>query len=107
MPPLAAVPAARPPRRRYTMRARAAASEARHARIVAVATRMFLAASYGGGSLQAVAGRAGVSLKTVMRRFGSKDGLVAACGRAADRELASRAVAPGDVRGVARVLAAH
>jgi hypothetical protein len=47
-----------------------------------------------------------VSLPTVLRKFGSKDALLVACSRArSGTEIEVRTVAPGDLRGAARVLA--
>jgi AcrR family transcriptional regulator len=60
-------------------------------------------------TLAAIAERAGVSVRTVIRRFGTKAGVVAACiaadaaGIAAERDAAPA----GDVAGALRVLLAH
>jgi AcrR family transcriptional regulator len=67
---------------------------------------LFLERSYEELTLQAVADAAGVSLKTVLRQFGSKDELVLACAhRRSAQESEVRAAAPGDVAGAARALA--
>lgn len=88
------------------MRLRADAAAATGARIREVATRLFSEGSYDDVSLEAVAQRAGVSLPTVLRKFGSKDALFVECARAvSERESEARVVAPGDVRGAARALA--
>ena len=90
------------------MRSRAAAAAATGDRIREAATGLFSELSYDEVSLEAVAQCAGVSLPTVLRKFGSKDALFAECARAvSERELESRTVAPGDVRGAARALAAR
>jgi len=93
-------------KRPYTMRARAASAEATHRRILDSAEKLFLEAWYDEVTLEQVAALAEVSKQTVLRRFGSKEGLFAAV---AD-ELASRSdsnrakVAPGDVERVAAVV---
>jgi AcrR family transcriptional regulator len=93
-------------KRPYSMRLRAAAAEATLERILDAATELFMESSYDQVSLDAVARRAGVSLPTVLRKFGSKDALLLACAKGRkDREYEQRSVTPGDVREAARVLA--
>jgi AcrR family transcriptional regulator len=93
-------------RRAYTMRSRAVAAEATRDRISDAAESLFTEKPYDEVSLEAVATRARVSLPTVLRKFKSKEELFVACAGAANaREFEARAVAPGDVRAVARVLA--
>lgn len=59
-------------------------------------------------SLEEVARRAGVTVQTVIRRFGGRDGLLAAAGaRESERVRQEREVEPGDVRDVVRVLVDH
>ena len=60
-------------------------------------------------SLDEVARRAGVSVQTVIRRFGGRDGLIAAAAdREAERVRRQRAQAPvGDAPGAVRVLVDH
>jgi AcrR family transcriptional regulator len=60
-------------------------------------------------SLDEVARRAGVSVQTVIRRFGGRDGLVAAAAaRETERVRGQRDEAPpGDVAGAVRVLVDH
>src|SRR5262245_9117824 len=95
-----------PPRRAYAMRARAEAAEATRERLIAAATRRFLAAAYDEVSLEELAGKASVSLPTVLRHFGSKEALFSECARIfAVEELAHRQVEPGDLHAAARVLA--
>jgi AcrR family transcriptional regulator len=97
-----------PGKRAYRMRSRATAAAATGARIREIATKLFSERSYDDVSLEAVAQGAGVSLPTVLRKFGSKDALFVECARAvSERELEARTVAPGDVRGAVRVLAAR
>ncbi|HYV66182.1 MAG TPA: helix-turn-helix domain-containing protein [Myxococcales bacterium] len=88
------------------MGSRAASAAKTQERIRDAATALFWERSYDEVSLEDVARRAGVSLPTVLRKFGSKDALFVACVRAfSERELVARTVSAGDVRGVARVLA--
>jgi AcrR family transcriptional regulator len=91
------------PKRRYRMAARAEAAEDTRQRILEAARELFMAAPFFDDvSLEQIAERAGVALKTVQRRFHSKDELVLACART---EADERSVTPGDVPGVVRVLA--
>src|SRR5689334_10972677 len=93
-------------KRAYQMTARADAAAATLERIRAAATGLFSERSYDEVSLEDVARRARVSLPTVLRKFGSKDALFVECARSVNAsEMEARAVTPGDVRGVARVLA--
>src|SRR3954463_5599792 len=93
-------------KRAYRMQLRAASAEATLGRVLDAASELFSGASYDDVSLEAIARRARVSLPTVLRKFGSKDGLLLACARGRSvREIEARAVTPGDVRGAARVLA--
>ena len=96
-------------RRPYRMVARAESAAATGARILDTAIEVFWDSPGGQVSLDEVARRAGVSVQTVIRRFGGRDGLFAA---AAERELErvrrQRDTAPvGDVRGAVRVLVDH
>jgi AcrR family transcriptional regulator len=91
------------PRRRYHMAARALSAAATRQRILDVARELFLGApSFDDVSLEQIAERAGVALKTVQRRFGSKEALLVAC---APGERVERKVTPGDIAGIAHVLA--
>jgi len=96
-------------RRRYTMTARAAAAAATRQRILATATEAFLARPYEQVSLEDVATRAGVTVQTVLRRFGSKEGLVAAAAEVGLEQVrAERDLAPiGDVPGAVHNLVDH
>jgi AcrR family transcriptional regulator len=69
--------------RRYTMRARAEAAQATAERILDAALKAFGSSAFADVTLQEIAKRAGVTVQTVIRRFGSKDGLFDAV---ADRE---------------------
>lgn len=97
------------PRRPYRMVARAASAAATGERILDAAVEVFWELPGEQVSLDEVARRAGVTVQTVIRRFGGRDGLFAA---AAERELkrvrAQRDEAPaGDVAGAVRVLVDH
>jgi AcrR family transcriptional regulator len=88
-------------RRPYRMGARAVAAEATATRVLDVAVRLFTEYPYDEVSLDMVAGEAGLSRRTVLRRFGSKEGLFGeAMSQARDEMIAHRQTAPvGDVAG--------
>ena len=91
-------------KRAYRMGARADAAAATLERIRDAATGLFSELSYDEVSLEAVARRA--ASPSTISKLGSKDALFVECARAVNtREEEDRAVAPGDVRGAARVLA--
>jgi AcrR family transcriptional regulator len=96
-------------RRPYRMGMRAAATAATGERILDAAAAVFWERPVRDIPLDEVARRAGVSVQTVIRRFGGKDGLFAAASaREADRIHRRRDEArPGDAAGAARVLAEH
>ena len=85
--------------RPYRMRARAQAAEATAQAIIAAARALFAERPYDQVSLPVIAERAGVTVQTVLRRFGSKEELFAAAAAQrsgqirADREAAP----PGDL----------
>ena len=92
--------------RAYDNAVRDEARQARVTRIVKAAYELFLHSTYDAVTLQAVADRARVSLKTVTRNFASKDALVVACSELGGQsERGLRTVRPGDVRAAVRVLA--
>lgn len=94
--------------RSYDIRARADAAAKRRERVVEAAMGLFMSQPFDEVTLQSVADAAEVSLKTVMRTFGSKEGLVTACiAHGQVRENSRRVVAVGDVEGAAEVLAAR
>jgi len=84
------------------MGARAEAAEATVRRVLDVAVRLFTDHPYDDVSLERVAGEAGVTKRTVLRRFGSKEALFGeAMTVARDEMIAHRQEAPvGDVEGV-------
>lgn len=96
-------------RRPYRMVARAEAAAATGERILDAAVEVFWELPGDQLSLDEVARRAGVTVQTVIRRFGGRDGLLAAAGeREAERVTRQREQAPvGDVAGAVRVLVDH
>src|SRR5919206_4535700 len=76
-------PAPRP----YRMVARAEAAQATGRAIITAARRLFRELPYDEVSLPAVAADAGVTVQTVLRRFGSKDRLFAAAARERSEEI--------------------
>ena len=92
--------------RPYRMVARAAAAEETGRRILEAARQLFAEQLYDQVSLQTVAGRAGVTVQTVLRRFTSKEQLFAAV--AAERSVQIRGVrdraAAGDIPAAVRDL---
>src|SRR3954453_16881033 len=92
---------ARADRRSYRMSGRAGAADATAGRVLDVAVRLFTDNPYDDVSLERVAAEAGVTKRTVLRRFGSKDALFGeAMTVARDAMIAHRQEAPiGDVAG--------
>ena len=95
--------------RPYRMVARAEAAASTHARIVDAALARFSERPYDDVSLADVARDAEVTVQTVLRRFGSKEGLAeAATALGLERVRAQRWAAPsGDVDGALRALLEH
>ena len=95
--------------RPYRMVARAESAAATGERILDAAVEAFWEQPGGHVSLDDVARRAGVTVQTVIRRFGGRDGLVtAAAEREAEKVSRQRAQAPvGDPAGAVRVLLDH
>jgi AcrR family transcriptional regulator len=94
--------------RPYVMRARADATAQTRDEIVRAAYDLTVERASLDVVLADIAARAGVSVQTVLRHFGSREGLFDAVGAMARAEvLAERATRPGDVRGATRHLVAH
>jgi AcrR family transcriptional regulator len=94
--------------RQYVMRARAAAAEETRLRILRAAIEAVDDKPIAAMVLSDVADRADVSVQTVLRQFGSRDGLLDAATELAAEEIAEeRATPPGDVDGAVRVLFDH
>lgn len=97
------------PKRRYRMTARAQAATVTGERILDAAIAVFWQRPVDEIPLDEVARRAGVSVQTVIRRFGGKQGLFAAAAeRETERVSRQRGQAPaGDVPGAVRNLLDH
>ena len=97
------------PTRSYRSPAREAAAAATAERIIEAAIARFSAQPYEEVSLEDIARDANVTERTVIRRFGSKDGLFAAGAQAgAERVMTHRNEAPvGDVRTAVRNVLEH
>jgi len=94
--------------RAYTMTARAAAAEQTRGRIVDAAIALAGERPFVDITLDAVAERAGVSVKTVLRQFGSRDGLLAASMDAAMAETEDERRTPvGDPLAAVRIVVDH
>jgi AcrR family transcriptional regulator len=95
--------------RPYRMGARAESTAATGERILDAAVELFWELPREQITLDEVARRAGVTVQTVIRRFGGADGLFAAAAeREAERVRRQRAQAPvGDAAGAVRVLVDH
>jgi AcrR family transcriptional regulator len=95
-------------RRPYRMVARAHAAARTGERILDAAVEVFFEEPTESISLEEVARRAGVTVQTVIRRFGGRDGLLsAAAERESERVREERDVPLGDVEGAVRVLVGH
>jgi AcrR family transcriptional regulator len=94
--------------RTYTMRARAAAVEETRRRVMQAAFALAEDRMFSDISLDAVARRAGVSVQTVLRQFGSRAELLESTKEYAAGVVAEeRRSAPGDVDGALRLLVDH
>ena len=84
--------------RRYRMVARAETAARTHRQILEAALALYTERDFDQVSLEDVAARAGVAVRTVLRRFGSKEALVDAVAQAGDQALEDRRrdVASGD-----------
>ncbi len=99
----------RPTTRPYRQGARAEAAAETGRRILRAALALYAEQWVDQVALEAVAARAGVTVQTVLRRFGSKEGLLAAAGDELEQQVtAQRLAAPvGDVAGAIRNLFDH
>lgn len=94
--------------RTYTMRARADAAAGTRQRIVDAAMQLGEERMLLGIVLADIAERAGVSVQTVLRHFGSKDGLFTAVEGYATAQVTEERSAPvGDVAAAVRSIVAH
>jgi AcrR family transcriptional regulator len=97
------------PTRTYTKVARAAAQEQTRTALLDAAGEAFFEGDWDSVSLDAIAAGAGTTKQTLLRHFGSKDGLLeAAFMRGMDEVRAQRLAAPaGDVEGAIDNLLEH
>ncbi|MDT5097783.1 MAG: hypothetical protein QOC76_1520 [Mycobacterium sp.] len=94
--------------RKYDMGTRQGAKNATRDAIIKAAIDTFMAERSFALTLPTVAERADVTVKTVLRHFGSRDGLIeAAWSQAYDEVMAERIPPPGDLEGAMKVLIAH
>lgn len=80
--------------RPYVQRARAERSAERSERILEVAERLFSREIFERVTLDSVAKEAGVSIPTLQRRYGSKEGLLAAVVERAEERVAAQRASP-------------
>src|ERR1700742_649769 len=94
--------------RTYKQTRRADATERTREAILEATDALFRADPQLDPSLEAVAARAGVSTRTVIRQFGSKEGLMEASIEAGIEAVATtRHAEPGDVEGAVRAIVDH
>jgi AcrR family transcriptional regulator len=94
--------------RTYRQTRRADAAERTRGAMLDAARELFRADPQLDPSLDAVAARAGVSTRTVIRQFGSKEGLMeAAIAAGVEAAKTTRHAEPGDVEGAVRAIVAH
>jgi AcrR family transcriptional regulator len=94
--------------RTYMQTRRADATERTRGAILEAAGALFRADPQLDPSLDAVAARAGVSTRTVIRQFGSKEGLMeAAIAAGVEAAQTTRHAEPGDIEGAVRAIVDH
>jgi AcrR family transcriptional regulator len=94
--------------RKYTMRSRADAKAATRVRMLRAALELSEEKMTIEITLDDVASRAGTSVQTVLRHFGSRDGLLDEVGRFASAEVEQeRRATPGDVGEAVAAVVAH
>jgi AcrR family transcriptional regulator len=94
--------------RKYDMGTRQQAKTATRDAIIRAAIDTILAERTFSVTLPAVAQRADVTVKTLLRHFGSREALIdAAWSQAFDEVMAERTPPPGDLDGALKVLIAH
>jgi len=95
-------------KRPYDMRARGQAKAATREAVISAAIDTFTAERSLSITLGPVAERAGVTVKTILRHFGSREALIdAASSRAYRDSVAERSALPDDREAALRVLIAH
>src|SRR6185437_17053321 len=94
--------------RTYRQTRRADATERTRGAILIAARELFREDPQFDPSLEALAERAGVSTRTVIRQFGSKEGVLEAAITAGVEEAAvTRHAEPGDVAGAVHAIVTH
>lgn len=95
--------------RRYEMKSRADAAALTHQRIIDAAVQLVSERDFEAIGLSEIAKEAGVTVQTVLRRFGSKEGLFAAASETGREQVrAQRWAAPeGDVAAAVKGLIEH
>lgn len=88
--PLSNRPGTPPATRAYRMVSRSQAAERTHQAIIQAAFTLYGERDFDQVSLDDVAAEAGVAVRTLLRRFGSKEALLDAVAEAADREIEER-----------------
>ena len=98
-----------PNKRPYRMRARAEAAAETGRRILGAVIELHMERFFDQVSLEDIADRAGVTVQTVIRRFGSKEQLIEAATEAVNRQVVrQRDQAPvGDIEGAVKNLVDH
>ncbi|OBA75031.1 hypothetical protein A5641_26115 [Mycobacterium sp. 1554424.7] len=95
-------------KRQYEMRARGEAKAATREAVISAAIDTFAAERSFSVTLGPVAERAGVTVKTILRHFGSREALIeAAWSRAFRDAVAERSALPGDLDASLTALIAH
>ena len=95
-------------KRAYSMTTRAEAAERTRIRILDATVELTGTMLVSDISLENVAASAGVSVQTVLRRFGNRDGLLDAAGEHARTVVAEERLVPvGDVDAAVRTVVAH
>jgi AcrR family transcriptional regulator len=94
--------------RKYEMRARQQAKDSTRDAIIKAAVDAFMAERSFAITLPTIAERAEVTVKTVLRHFGTREAVIdAAWAQAYDEVMAERTPPPGDIDGALKVLIAH
>ena len=95
-------------KRTYDMGTRQRAKDSTRDAIVRATIDAFMAERSFAITLPTIAERAKVTVKTVLRHFGSREGVIeAAWAQAYDEVMAERTPPPGDLEGALKVLIAH
>ena len=93
------------PKRAYRQTSRAQATEETATRILDAFSARIRDDWFDQVTLEQVARDAGVTVPTIIRRFGNKEGLLSATQQRMDREiLGRRTILPGDIHGAVRVV---